>query len=200
MELEFFYDFVSPYSYLASTRVEAVAGRHAAGLLWRPFLLGGVFKATGNRAPIEVEAKGRHMWIDLQRWARRLGVPLVRPGQFPVASILALRSALEADRLGKLVPFTHAVYRAYWGEGRDISQPDLLAALAGSVGLDGAAVVAAAPQHKEALTRQTQEAIDRGAFGAPTFFVAGEMFVGNDRLELVEDALRAASDGAARLK
>ncbi|HUL58036.1 MAG TPA: 2-hydroxychromene-2-carboxylate isomerase [Anaeromyxobacteraceae bacterium] len=197
MELEFFYDFVSPYSYLASTRVAALAERQAANLRWRPFLLGGVFKATGNRAPIEVEAKGRHMWIDLQRWAKRLGVPLVRPDPFPVASILALRSALEAERQGKLVPFTHAVYRAYWGEGRDISQPDLLAQLAASVGLDGPAVVAAAPQHKEALARQTQDAVDRGAFGAPTFFVGGEMFVGNDRLELVEDALRAASGAAS---
>jgi 2-hydroxychromene-2-carboxylate isomerase len=191
-ELEFFYDFVSPYSYLASTRVEEVARRAGGTVRFRPFLLGGVFKATGNRAPIEIEAKGRHMWRDLERWASRLGVPFARPAVFPAASILALRCALAAEEQGKLVPFTHAAFRAYWGEGGDLSSPDLVARAASSVGLDGAALVAAAPRFKEALARSTQEAVDRGAFGAPTFFVAGELFVGNDRLDFVEEALRRA--------
>ncbi len=191
-ELEFFYDFVSPYSYLASTRVEEVARRAGATVRFRPFLLGAVFKATANRAPIENEAKGRHMWLDLERWARRLGVPYGRPAVFPAASILALRCALAAEEQGKLAAFSHAVFRAYWGEGQDISSPDLVARLASSAGLDGPAIVAAAPRFKEALARNTQEAVDRGAFGAPTFFVAGEMFVGNDRLDFVEEALRRA--------
>lgn len=195
VELEFFYDFVSPYSYLASTRVEAVAARAGATLRWRPFLLGGVLKATGNRAPIEVPAKGRHMWIDLGRWARRLGVPLQQPAVFPASSILALRAALAAESLGKLVPFSHAMYRAYWGEGQDLSQAAVISAAAARAGLDGAALLAAAPAFKEALQRQTQEAIDRGAFGAPAFFVAGELFTGNDRLDFVEEALRAAAGG-----
>jgi 2-hydroxychromene-2-carboxylate isomerase len=192
-ELEFFYDFVSPYSYLASTRVEAVAARTGATLRWRPFLLGAVFKATGNRAPLETPAKERHMWIDLGRWARRLGVPLVHPPVFPAAPILALRSALAAEALGKLVPFTHALYRAYWGEGRDLSRPEVISTAAAVAGLDGAALLAAAPGFKDALARQTQEAIDRGAFGAPALFVGDELFVGNDRLELVEEALRAVA-------
>lgn len=192
-ELEIFYDFVSPYSYLASTRVEAVAARAGATLRWRPFLLGAVLKATGNRAPLETPAKERHMWIDLARWARRLGVPLVHPPVFPAPPILALRSALAAEALGKLVPFTHALYRAYWGEGRDLSQPEVISAAAAAAGLDGAAVLAAAPGFKEALARQTQEAIDRGAFGAPALFVGQELFVGNDRLDFVEEALRAAA-------
>jgi 2-hydroxychromene-2-carboxylate isomerase len=191
-ELEFFYDFVSPYSYLASTRVEALAARTGATVRFRPFLLGGVFRATGNRAPVEVEAKGRHMWTDLGRWARHLGVPLARPPVFPTSTVLALRVALLAEERGKLVPYTHAAFRAYWGEGRDLAQADVVQAVASSVGLDGAALVAAAPTMKERLAAQTQEAVDRGAFGAPTFFVRGEMFVGNDRLEFVEEALRQA--------
>lgn len=188
-ELEFFYDFVSPYSYLASTRVEAVAARAGATIRWRPFLLGGVFKATGNRAPIETPAKGPYMWRDLLRWATRLGVPFAMPATFPVSSVLSLRTALAVEQRGKLVPFTHAMYRAYWAEGQDLSQPEVVAKVASSVGLDGSAMVAAAAEQKAALAAQTQDAIDRGAFGAPTFFVAGDMFVGNDRLDFVEEAL-----------
>ena len=190
--LEFFYDFVSPYSYLASTRVEGLAARTGATLRWRPFLLGGVLKATGNRAPIEVAAKGRHMLTDLERWSRRLGVPLHFPAPFPFASILALRAAFAAEAAGQLVPYTHAVYRARWADRRDIADPAVLAAVAIEAGLDGAALVAAAPGYKEALMKQTQEAIDRGAFGAPACFVGKALFIGNDRLDFVEEALRAA--------
>jgi 2-hydroxychromene-2-carboxylate isomerase len=189
--LEFFYDFVSPYSYLASTRVEAVAARAGATIRWRPFLLGGVFKATENHAPIENPAKGRHMWVDLERWARRLGVPFKRPDPFPYSSILALRAAFAAEAAGTLVPYTHAVYRAAWGEGRDVASPEALAAVLTAAGLDGPGLVAAAPGHKEALMKQTQSAIDRGAFGAPACFVGEQLFIGNDRLDFVEEALKA---------
>jgi 2-hydroxychromene-2-carboxylate isomerase len=188
--LEFFYDFVSPYSYLASTRVEEVARRAGAAVRFRPFLLGGVFKATGNHAPLETPAKLRHMHVDLARWSRRLGVPLRTPASFPFSSVLALRAALAADRKGQLVPFTHAVYRATWGEGRDVTSPEALAEIASGAGLDGAALVAAAPDHKAELMAQTDEAVRRGAFGAPTFFVGEDMFVGNDRLDFVEEALK----------
>ncbi len=196
--LEFFYDFVSPYSYLASTRVEALAARTGAELRWRPFLLGGVFKATGNHAPIELPAKGRYMWTDLRRWAERYGVPLVAATPFPFSSMLPLRAALAAEPLGKLPAFTHALYRVAWGEGRDPGSPEVVAAVAASVGLDGAALVAAAPSFKEALIRQTQEAVDRGSFGAPTLLVGDELFVGNDRLDFVEEALRRAAGSPAR--
>jgi len=190
--LEFFYDFISPYSYLASARVEEVATRANGTVRFRPFLLGGVFKATGNRSPIETAAKGRHMWVDLQRWARRLDVPLRRPQTFPVSSLLALRTAFAAERAGALVPFTHAVFRAFWGEGRDLASPEVLADVARSVGLDGPALVAAAPEHKAALAASTDEAVARGAFGAPAFFVGNDLFMGNDRLDFVEEALARA--------
>ena len=190
--LEFFFDFTSPYSYLASTQVDAVAARAGAAARWRPFVLGGVFKATGNRAPIETPAKGRHMLVDLDRWARRYGVPLRFPSVFPIHSVLALRCALVAEGQGKLVPFSRAVFRAAWGEELDIASPEVLAGLAAGVGLDGAAVVAAAPGQKEALVAQTSEAVERGAFGAPALFVGEELFVGNDRLDFAEAALREA--------
>lgn len=188
--LEFFYDFVSPYSYLASTRVEALARRTGATLRWRPFLLGGVLKATENKAPADTPAKYRHLKIDLARWARRLGVPLAWPERHPFPTVLAMRCALVAEARGALVAFTHAAFRAAWAEGRDLTSPDVLSAIASSIGLDGASLVAAAPEQKAALVAQTEEAVRRGAFGAPTFFVGDEMFVGNDRLDFVEEALR----------
>ncbi len=190
--LEFFYDFVSPYSYLASTRVEAEAARVGGTVRFRPFLLGGVFNATGNRAPIETPAKGRHLATDLGRWARRLGVPFAWPAKFPVLTVLPLRAAFAAEKAGVLVPFTHAVYRAYWAEGKDISDGAVVAAVATAAGLDGAALVAAAPGYKEALKASTQEAVDRGSYGAPTFFLGDEMFVGNDRLDFAIEALARA--------
>jgi 2-hydroxychromene-2-carboxylate isomerase len=196
--LEFFYDFTSPYSYLASTRVDDLARRTGATLRYRPFLLGGVLKATGNRAPLEVAAKGRHMLVDLDRWARRLKVPLRFPRSFPIASILALRAALAAEEEGTLVPFTHAVFRAVWAEEKDIATPEALAAVLDAAGLPGARLAAAAPGKKEALVKQTQEAIDRGAYGAPAFFIGEQMWIGNDRLDFVEEALRASSPGAGR--
>jgi 2-hydroxychromene-2-carboxylate isomerase len=190
--LEFFYDFTSPYSYLASTQVEAVAARAGATVRWRPFLLGGVFKATGNRAPIETVAKGRHMWIDLERWSRRLEVPLRRPQTFPVPTVLALRAVLAAppDRLAHA---SQALFRAVWVEDREIANPVVLAAVLREAGLDGEALVAAAPSQKEALVVSTSEAVERGAFGAPALFVGDQLFVGNDRLDFVEAALRQAA-------
>jgi 2-hydroxychromene-2-carboxylate isomerase len=190
--LEFFYDFVSPYSYLASTRVEELVRRTGAELSWRPFLLGGVLKATGNKAPADTPAKYRHLKVDVDRWARRLRVPLAFPERHPFSTVLAMRCALAAEARGNLAPFTHAAFRAAWVEGRDLTSPEVLSGVALSVGLDGASLVAAAPDYKAALTSQTEEAVRRGAFGAPTFFVGEEMFVGNDRLDFVEQALRGA--------
>ena len=193
--LEFFYDFVSSYSYLASTRVEAEVAKVGGTVRFRPFLLGGVFNATGNKAPIEVAAKAPYLAIDCARWARRLGVPFAWPPKFPVPTVLPLRAAFAAERLGKLVPYTHAMFRAYFAEGRDISDAAVVADVATRAGLDGAALVTEAPNFKEALKDQTQEAVDRGSFGAPTFFVGREMFIGNDRLDFAIEALAAAGKG-----
>ena len=190
--LEFFYDFVSPYSYLASTRVEAEVAKVGGTVRFRPFLLGGVFNATGNKAPIENPAKALYLATDCARWARRLGVPFAWPARFPVLTVLPLRAAFAAEKVGKLVPYTHAMFRAYWVEGRDLSDAAVVAEVATRAGLDGAALVAEAPDYKDALKAQTQEAVDRGSFGAPTFFVGQEMFIGNDRLDFAIEALAAA--------
>jgi len=190
--LEFFYDFVSPYSYLASTRVEAEVAKVGGAVRFRPFLLGGVFNATGNKAPIEVAAKGPYLATDCNRWAKRLGVPLTWPAKFPVLTVLPLRAAFAAEKLGKLVPYSHAMFRAYWAEGRDISDASVVEEVATKAGLPGAALFAEASNYKEALKAQTQEAVDRGSFGAPTFFVGQEMFIGNDRLDFAIEALASA--------
>ncbi len=115
-------------------------------------------------------------------------MPLRRPTTFPFSPILALRAALAAAP-ADLPRATHAVYRAAWADGRDIGDPVVLASILGEAGLDGPALVAAAPAQKERLAAQTQEAVDRGTYGAPTFFVGSDLFVGNDRLDFVEEAL-----------
>ncbi len=190
--VEFFWDPASPFTYLAATQIEVLAADCGATLVWKPFLLGKVFEATGNRPPVSVPAKGKHMFLDLKRWAALYGVPLQFPKSFPVNSVAPERAAIAADRAGQGAAFARALMAAHWGEGRDISQPDELKAVAATVGLDGDAILAATqdPAVKEALKANTEEAVQRGVFGAPTFFVGTEMFWGNDRLQLLRAHLK----------
>lgn len=190
--IEYFWDAVSPYSYLASTQIDALAARHGAQIRWRPFLLGGVMQASGNRPPLTVPAKFRHMLDDLQRWAAYYEVPLRKPDNFPASSLLAQRigCALPEAEVGA---WARAAGSAYWGRGEDISTPEVLRAIALSLGHDAEALLAATQQDaiKEQLKANTEEAVRRGAFGAPTFFVGDAMFWGNDRLPLLERHLTA---------
>jgi 2-hydroxychromene-2-carboxylate isomerase len=190
--IEFFWDAASPYTYLAATQIEALAARAGAAVTWRPFLLGKVFEATGNRMPAAIPAKGKHLFCDVQRWARHYGVPVAFPKIFPVNSVLALRAGIAAGAQGKSAAFALAVMRAYWAGGADISQPASVSAAASAAGLDGAALLAQAQEQpvKDQLRANTEEAVRRGAFGAPTFFVGEQMFWGNDRLVLLEEFLR----------
>jgi 2-hydroxychromene-2-carboxylate isomerase len=189
--VELFWDAASPYSYLISTRLPALAARHGVALRWRPFLLGGVFNAVGNRMPASVPAKGRYLVADLQLWARYYGVPLHMPETFPVNSLLAMRVACLADAHGLGGDYALAVLRAGWGERQDVSRPETLATLLASLGLDGAALLdqAVELETKEALRAATDEAVARGAFGAPTLFLGDRMLWGNDRLPLLEEML-----------
>jgi 2-hydroxychromene-2-carboxylate isomerase len=190
--IEFFWDPASPYTYLASTQIEAVAARCGVGLTWKPFLLGGVFEATGNKAPAQIPAKGKYLFSDIQLWARHYGVPLSFPKSFPVKSILPLRVACAAAEAGRGPEFAKAVMAAHWAKGIDISQPAELVHIATAVGIDGAALLARAQDQliKDQLRANTDEATKRGAFGAPTMYVGQQMFWGNDRLVLLEDYLK----------
>lgn len=188
--VEFFYDVVSPFSYLASTRIEAIAADCGATLIFRPFFLGGLMKSVGNVPPAQLPARGRYLFTDLRRWARFYGVPFVLPSSFPVNSLPAMR-ALIGLPAEQLLPKTHLVFAAHWGEGRDISDAEVLRELLG----DEAVARASEPTVKQALIDATAEAEQRGAFGAPSFFVGEELYFGNDRLPFLEQRLRGVRYG-----
>jgi 2-hydroxychromene-2-carboxylate isomerase len=191
--VEFLYDFGSPASYIAYARMPAIAARTGAVVVHRPVLLGAVFKATGNHSPAQVPAKGKWMMDDLRRFARRHGVRFESNPFFPVNTLHLMRAAVAAEREGRLVAYSDAIFHAMWAEPRDLRDPKIVREVVARAGFDAEALLAAAeePEIKEALRRSTEEAVARGMFGAPTFFVGGEMFFGQDRLDFVEEALRA---------
>jgi 2-hydroxychromene-2-carboxylate isomerase len=189
-KLEFFYDCSSPWTYLAFSRIEAVAAR--AELVWRPFLVGGVFNSV-NPSVYEtrtnpVKAKARYYVKDLQDWARFYGLKIGSPSVFPVNSVKAMRGAFVALEYGKIADYSRRVFESYWGDDRDISQDEVLRAIVRATGLDEQEFFAkiAAPAYKDRLRANTDELIARGGFGSPTIFVDGVMFFGNDRLQLVQ--------------
>lgn len=189
--VEFFFDFMSPYSYLASTRVEAMV--HPTPVVWRPCFLPGILRATENRGPAEIPAKLAHLLKDLNDWTEHLGLPPVRlPETVPFLATQANRCALVALDEGRGAPFITAMFRAIWRDGRSASDPQVLSEVSMSVGLDAARVLelAAGQPMKDRLKAATDEAVRRGAFGVPAFFVGDEMFMGNDRLEFVARSLK----------
>ena len=195
-ELEFFFDCSSPWTYLAFTRIGDVLQRTGAHVIWRPILVGGVFNAVNQdvyqRRANPEPRKASYYEKDLQDWARLARIRIGKPPVFPVRAVLAMRCVLAADELGALVPFARAVFEAYWGELKDISQPNVLRDVAARCGLNGDELLqrADAPEIKEQLRANTDELIARGGFGSPTMFVNGsDMYFGNDRLPLVEAAL-----------
>ena len=192
--LEFFWDVSSPYTYLASTQLDALAERTQAEIVYRPFLLGGVFKATGNAAPAAVPARAMYLSRDLARWRDRYRLPMKLPLTevvFPINGVLPMRVATAVSQRGLARELCHAAMRAYWEQGQDVSMQDVLRTVVAQLGLDPAAILAeaAGPAVKDALRAASDEAVARGAFGAPTMFVGDELFFGNDRLEFVEAAL-----------
>ena len=191
--VEFFFDFGSPYTYLAYHQLPKIAARHGATVIWRPILLGGVFQATGNKSPMEVPAKGRYSLIDLQRWAQHFGVPLQMNPHFPINTLPLMRGAV-AMQLRSEVEFQRyvaVIFRAMFEHPRNLNQPEEVAAVLAENGMDPTAFVDLinAPAAKEKLKENTAQAVARGVFGAPTFFVGEQMFWGQDRLDFVEQAL-----------
>ena len=192
-KLEFFYDCSSPWTYLAFTKIEEVAGSNGADLIWRPFLVGGVFNTVNpsvyeaRKTPVPLKAK--YYVKDLQDWARFYGIKIGNPTVFPVNSVKAMRGALVAHEHGKISPYSRRVFESYWGDNRDISQDDVLREIVREVGLDDKEYfekIASQP-YKDKLRANTEELMARGGFGSPTMYVNGaSMFFGNDRLALVE--------------
>lgn len=206
----FFYDIACPFAYLASTQIEEVCRSSRATLTYRPFLLGGVFRAIGSPdVPMTAmsPAKARHNRLDMERWAAHFGVPFAMPETHPNRTVLALRAILAS---GDIARATHALFRAYWVLAQDVSQPEVVRAALDHAGLDGASSVRMAETLaiKDDLRARTDEAIAAGVFGAPAFVVttsagsaAGELFWGQDRLAFVQAALSGehastTSDGA----
>lgn len=187
-EVEFFFDFGSPYTYLAVTQLGRLTEKTGAEIKWKPFLLGAVFKGSGNQSPAAVRPKIMHLMVDLQRWVKLYGVSFKMPSAFPINTITALRMALAAAEKDSVARFSGRVFRAYWEENTDISKDEILVGLAADEGLDGEALLARTKDQeiKDQLKANTDDAIKRGAFGAPTFFVGKEMFWGNDRLTMLE--------------
>jgi 2-hydroxychromene-2-carboxylate isomerase len=191
----FTWDFSSPFSYLASTQIAAFAARTGATVVERPILLGGLFRAIGTpEVPLATfsEPKQRHVMADLVRWSKHWSVPFRFPSRFPTASLKPLRvwyALPEARRAG----FRDATFRAYWAEDRDISDDAVLAACVGDeAAARDALAKAGSDEVKAALRGATEDAVARGVFGVPTFTVEGELYWGQDRLDLVEDAVTDA--------
>jgi len=195
--LDFWFDYSCPYAYLASTQVEALAARASSGarLAWRPMLLGGVFAANGTPQKLFATlppAKAAHNARDLDRWAELFGVPLVMPAGHPLRTVEALRATVACGVDPRVV---HGFYRAYWVQGRGPSEEATLRRVLADAGHDPGRVLEAIarPEAKEDLRRRTEEALQLGIFGAPSFVVDGaRMYWGQDRMHFVERDLAGA--------
>jgi 2-hydroxychromene-2-carboxylate isomerase len=186
--LEFWYDFASSYSYLTAMRIEAAAEKAGLEIVYRPFLLGPIFKAQGwTTSPFNLfPAKGQYMVRDITRVATARGLPFRMPEAFPANGLHAARVALAGEPDGWTAPFTRAVFEAEFAEKRDIADPAVLAAVLDRLGIDAQTALArsATPEIKDRLRAQTDAASARGIFGAPTFITEdGELFWGDDRLD-----------------
>ena len=186
--IEFWYEFGSTYSYPTAMRIERMAADAGIDVRWRPFLLGPIFQTLGwNDSPFNIyPAKGRYMWRDLERVCDAEGLPLkLPPARFPQNGLKAARLALIGEAEGWTPEFTRAVFAANYAEQKDISDDATLAAILERLDVDAERAFAAAnaPENKQALKAQTEEAAARGLFGAPSFTVGDELFWGNDRLE-----------------
>jgi len=191
--LEFFFDFGSPTTYLAHTQMPGIAERTGAEVAYRPMLLGGVFKATGNQSPVTLPAKAKWMGSDLQAFARRYGVPFERNRWFPINTITLMRGAVAMQKQGRLAPYADAIFHAMWVEPQNMNDPQVVSTVLTKAGFDPKELLTAIEDQsvKDELRTNTEEAVSRGVFGAPTFFVGERMFFGQDRLDFVEEELRS---------
>jgi 2-hydroxychromene-2-carboxylate isomerase len=188
--IDFYFEFASPYGYLASTQIDAIGARHGRAVAWHPIMLGAAFKETGAKPLTQTPLKGPYLLHDAPRFARLLGVPFTAPPVMPANSLAASRACLwlQADDAALARRLAQAVLHAHWGEGHDISAPEQVAEIAAALGIGRDALLAAVadPAIKERLKRSTAAAIERGVFGSPFVFVDGEPFWGADRLPQID--------------
>lgn len=188
--IDFYFEFASPYGYLASTRIDDIGARHGREVVWHPIMLGAAFKHTGAQPLTQIPLKSDYFFHDVPRFARYLGVRLTRPAVMPVNSLAPSRACLWADEqeagLGKRL--AKALYAAHWGEGRDIGPAEAVAEIAEPLGIEPYALLEAVanPAIKQRLKDATEAAVQRGVFGSPFIFVDDEAFWGADRLPQVE--------------
>ena len=193
--IEFFFDFSSPYGYLASECIDEIVARHGRGVIWRPYLMGVAMKVTGSSPIVNRPMLGEYSRHDMERSARRLKVPLSIPEPFPISTIAACRAVYWVERsgAGEAKPLAKALYRAYFVDGRNISEAEVVADVAADSGADRDELLAGIqePAVKERLKEVTNDAIERGVFGSPFFLVDGEPFWGHDRMDEVDRWLEA---------
>ena len=195
--VEFYFDVGSPTTYLAWTQLPALCESAGATLVYRPMLLGGVFQATGNVSPANIPAKGRYMNVDMARYAKAYGVPLVVNPHFPINTLTLMRGAagVQLKQPVRFDDYLRAVFKAIWIDGSNLNDPAVTGQMLAEAGFDPAALLAltADADVKAALRATTEEAVARGVFGAPTMFVGETMFFGQDRLDFVREALQQTS-------
>jgi len=191
---EFWFDFGSSASYLAWTQLPALEAATGATAILKPMLLGGVFQATGNQSPVNIPAKGKYLFVDFDRFAERYGVPFKVNPNFPINTLLLMRGAIVLQRKGDphFEDYCDAMFKAIWADSLNMNDPATAAQALTRAGFDAQALVALASEQttKDSLKAATQEAVDRGVFGAPTFFVGAQMFWGQDRMDFVREALQ----------
>jgi 2-hydroxychromene-2-carboxylate isomerase len=187
LTFQFWHDFASTYSYISAFRIEGLASEAGAEIEWKPFLLGPVFKGQGwDTSPFNIyPSKGRYMWRDIERLCDKYSIPFNKPSLFPRNSVSASRVALFGEHHAWCKEFSKSVYRFNFVEDKDISDEGVISSILDSVGQNPGQIIAEATskENKGKLRRQTEEALGRGIFGAPTFLVGDELFWGNDRLE-----------------
>ena len=194
--LEYFFDYASPYTYLAASQIPGLIERTGCTVEYKPMLLGGLMVETGNSPPGSVPAKGAYMGADIARWLKRYDLPFEFNPHFPVVTIKPLRATLVVlDESGPKEDFFRlkdALFKAVWVDKANPNEVDQLRAIIEGAGLDADHILERCndPAIKAQLKANTDEAVSRGAFGAPTFYVGDEMFFGNDRLDFVEEALQ----------
>ncbi len=193
--VEFYFDFGSPATYLAWTQLPALCAELGAELIYKPMLLGGVFQATGNASPITIPSKGRFMMQDLQRFARRYQVPMQFNPHFPINTLGLMRGAVAVQlRMPeRFAEYLTTIFTALWVDGQNLGDLAVLGKVLATAGFEPQALLAltAEQEVKDQLKATTEEAVQRGVFGAPSMFVGNELFFGQDRLDFVQEALQA---------